>query len=159
MAEGPPKPNPEGNPEEIRKERIPFRNFIIPSDEYLKKWQEFFDTYIMPRLTPKQERELQLYFEGDESLWKRYFTVADKIEKTNAEVIMPGIGLGAAYILGQSVFTTGQVLKYSLLGWTLDANGVPRKDAAALKTFEDAYKATKDEGVIGGITKGLGMAA
>lgn len=66
---------------------------------------------------------------------------------------------GAGAVLGGGLWTIGQVLKYSFLGWTLDANGIPRKDAAALKTFEDAYKATKDGSVLGGITKGFGMAA
>lgn len=66
---------------------------------------------------------------------------------------------GAAVVGFGGLYTLGQVLKYSLLGWTLDANGMPRKDAAALKTFEDTYKAAKDEGVIAALGKGLGIAA
>ena len=156
MAEGPPKPNQEQYPEDSKKERVPFRNFIVPADEeWSKKTKEFFDTYILPPLTPEQEKESQLYFEGDESLWKRYFAVADKIEKTNAEVIMPGLGMASGYLLGATIFTTGKVLKYSLLGWTLDANGVPRKDAKSLADFDKTYKAAKEGGVLAGLAAGM----
>lgn len=57
------------------------------------------------------------------------------------------------------LWTIGQALKYSLIGWTLDNNGIPRKDAAALKAYDDTYKAAKDEGILGGLAKGLGIAA
>ena len=71
-----------------------------------------------------------------------------------------GVFFGSAGVaLGGGLWTIGQVLKYSLLGWTLDANGVPRKDAAALKAFDDTYKATKERGIIGGLASGMGIAA
>ena len=53
------------------------------------------------------------------------------------------------------LWTLGQALKYSLLGWTLDAHGIPRKDAAALKAFDDTYKAAKEGGVLAGLAAGM----
>lgn len=143
IMEGFPK---EQNPED-NKENVPLRNYMIPSQEQWDKVKKFFDEYLLIPLTLEQEAELRAYFEGKE---ERDRKVAKGLTEVGVHVLL-GAGL-----LG---WTTGQVLKYSLLGWTLDANGMPRKDAAALKTFEDAYKATKDGSVIGGITKGLGIAA
>ncbi|MEK7541945.1 MAG: hypothetical protein AAB533_03800, partial [Patescibacteria group bacterium] len=76
---------------------------------------------------------------------------------TNAGVFWKGAGLG---VVAGIPWTLGHVLKYSLLGWTLDANGVPRKDAAALKAFDDTYKAAKEGGVFAGLAAGMrGVAA
>jgi len=46
------------------------------------------------------------------------------------------LGLG----LAGTAWTLGQVLKYSLLGWTIDASGVPRVDKESLATFDKWYK-------------------
>ena len=53
------------------------------------------------------------------------------------------------------LWTLGQALKYSLLGWTLDANGVPRKDAKSLADFDKTYKAAKEGGVLAGLAAGM----
>lgn len=88
--------------------------------------------------------------EQEKSKEERERVAAQGATGTKWEVVSTA---GAA--IGGGFWTLGQVLKYSLLGWTLDASGVPRKDAAALKAFEDAYKATKDGSVLGGLMEGL----
>src|SRR3989344_8697117 len=78
-----------------------------------------------------------------------------KRERTAASGALATFGQVAGVGAVGGLWTLGQILKYSLLGWTLDANGVPRKDSAALAQFEKTYKATKDQGIIGGITEGI----
>ncbi|TSD05035.1 MAG: hypothetical protein Greene071436_18 [Parcubacteria group bacterium Greene0714_36] len=100
----------------------------------------------------KQEENKELYAEQKR---QREQAAAQGATGMNAGVFFSGAGAA----LGGGFWTIGQVLKYSLLGWTLDANGVPRKDAAALKAFDDTYKATKERGIIGGLASGMGIAA
>lgn len=94
--------------------------------------------------------------QGDVSAQEREQAAARGASGTNAGVFWGGAGAA----VGGGFWTLGHVLKYSLLGWTLDANGVPRKDAAALKAFDDTYKAAKEGGVFAGLAAGMrGVAA
>lgn len=140
--EQPPKTNPEDTPDP--------REYFLSLK--LQRVKEFLSEYtLLFRSRDADTQSAPVPHEEMTGEEKQRWELVQKAE------LMPFIigGMGA---LGAG-WTLGQVLKYSLFGWTPDASGVPRKDAAALKTFEDTYKATKDEGVIGGIAKGLGMAA
>ena len=127
MAEGPPKET-DSTPD-TGKEIIPFRNYIIPSQEQMDKTKDFFDTYILPPLSPEQEDEQRDYFEGKE---KRERKAAKRLDGASAAALgLIAVGIPLA---------TGQILKYSLLGWKLGPNGMPQIDKESLATFDKAYR-------------------
>ena len=151
MAEGAPKPsdNPENKTE--KKWSLKYGYTSPPGESQGDKpgwnWRYGYDK--PPAGTEKKWNWMTGYDEEKDEIKKaRERAAAQGMSDTRAGVVFGAAGAA----LGGGLWSIGHVLKYSLLGWTLDANGIPRKDSAALAQFEKSYKAAKEQGVIGGIT-------
>ena len=126
---------PEGAPKEndlnsnTGKEDIPLQNYIIPSQEQMDKAKEVFDTYILAPLSPEQEKEQQDYFEGK-----------GKRERKAGKGMWGASGAALGLVAVGIPLATGQILKYSLLGWKIGPNGMPQVDKESLADFDTAYR-------------------
>lgn len=101
-----------------------FRNQTEQGDDFLDKIRGLGDEAIAQEKTRQEKEELP-----------------QKERRERAGRGLLGTSAAALGLTGAGIlWTVGHALKYGLLGWKLDANGVPRIDKESLKTFDDWYK-------------------